>query len=151
MDELGPIGGGGSNPKPTGKTVEKTVNKTVSSNIYKRILSLIPLIALSLIVFSTNYYYFFNEEYKKIYELITYVSGFSLMSIVPYFYIVYRYNFCLYSKYAVWGILVYIVINISYFFAGLLDVEIGYYAQVFEAVSITSILGISIIYLIRKK
>ena len=123
--------------------------RIITHNRVKNFIALIPVISLALLVLSTNYYYFFNSSYLKVYELISFTSGFSILSITPVFYMVYRYNFFLYSKLAVWGILVYILINLTYFFLGLFNIEIGFYAQVFEAFSITCFLTLSLVSMYR--
>ncbi|UXQ88855.1 hypothetical protein [Tenacibaculum phage Larrie] len=90
------------------------VEKFIDSPLFKRVLSMIPLIALLIICICTNYYYFFDKSYKTFYSLISYTFGFSLFSLMPYFYIVYRFNFCMYTKISLWAILGYILVNIFY-------------------------------------
>ena len=119
-----PIGGGGSNPKPKKSLMKRSlvpVNKTVETTIdkksFKTFLSLIPLIALFLVCVSTNYYYFFNNSYSVYYDLISSCTGFSLFSLPSFFYIVYKYKFCDYSKIALFGLLFCVLTNIVFFFS----------------------------------
>lgn len=120
--------------------------KLVDSKIFKSILAKIPLIALLLMTISTNYYYFFNDSYSKYYTLISYFSGFSILSLPAYFYIVYKFNFCTYSKVALWGVCFYVFFNMINFFIELSD---NTYANVFESGVVSTTLFSSFWHLIK--
>lgn len=152
----GPIKGGGSNPRPFARgsskksSIDKRIEKIVNHSVFKTVLSLIPLISLLFITLSTNYYYFFNNSYSVYYDLISYCTGFSLFSLPAYFYIVYKYGFCDYSKFALFGITSYIITNIMWFFANLFfSIEQNIYTNVFEALTITIFLILSIYHWIK--
>lgn len=117
----------------------------VNSKLYKSILSKIPLLALFVITVSTNYYYFYDESYKAIYRVLSYITGFSIFSLLPYFYIVYKFKFCTYSKIAVWGIFGYICINIIYWILEtFLEIKDSLLSHIFEAVFITGTLFLAL-------
>lgn len=124
------------------------MKKLINKKFFKSFIAKIPLIALILITLSTNYYYFFDSDYSKYYELISYFSGFSILSLPAYFFMVYKFNFCHYSKIAVWGLAFYLLFNISDFFIKFND---NFYTNVFEAGTLSITLFLSIWYLIFNK
>jgi hypothetical protein len=85
-----------------------------TSKLYKSILSIIPLFTLVVICLACNYYYFFADSYTKFYNLLSYIFGFSISSLMPYFYIAYRFDFCDYSKISLWSIFGFILLNIYF-------------------------------------
>ena len=123
------------------------MKKLINTKFFKSFISKVPLITLLLITISTNYYYFFSDSYSKYYSLISYCSGFSILSLPGYFFIVYKFNFCMYSKVALWGVAFYVIFNVLDFFVKFGE---GFYRNVFEAGTLTIVLALSIWYLILK-
>ncbi len=122
------------------------MRKIISSKIFKQFLSKVPIIALLLITISTNYYHFFNDSYSSVYALISYMSGFSLLSLPAYFYIAYKHNFCAYSKIALWGMTFYVCLNICRVVAlQFFNIDEGFYSNIFEGSVLTvfSVLSIA--------
>lgn len=160
MSSKGPIKGGGNVPTQKSSVQEKTevvvyktkIENIIDSSFFKTSISLIPLVSLLVTVLCTNYYYFFDESYFQVYDLISFLFGFSVFSLPAYFFIVYRYGFCVYSKLALWGLSTYVLINLVWFFIDLFfDIKQNIYTNVFESFSITTILLFSIYFLITKE
>ena len=126
------------------------IKQIVVSRNFKIITSLVPLVSLGLISLSTNYYYFVNSNYTIVYDFISNLFGFSIASILANFHFVYSHKFCLYSKFSLWGILIYIIINVIYSISIFFGVEYFFYLEIFEAVTITVFFILSIIFLIKK-
>ncbi len=128
------------------------MKKIISSKIFKNFLSKVPLIALLLITVSTNYYYFFNDSYASVYALISYVSGFSLLSLPAYFYIIYKHDFCAYSKVSLWGVTFFVCLNtLRQLALQFFNIRESFYSNIFEGGVLSIFLAMAIIYIINKK
>lgn len=109
------------------------MNKFVKNRRFRTLLSLSPMIVLLYVLLAI----FFGIKN----DFMNRVFGLSIFGILPYFYIVYQYKFCDYSKISVWGLFLFILTNIinDYFELG------NIYYLIFRFILLFIIFGFSLI------
>lgn len=128
------------------------MEKIIRSRALKRFLAIIPVLSLTLLTFSMIFWTFNRDSYKDFFYLISTVSGFSLLSMPAYFYILYRHNFCTYSKVSMWGIFIFVVMNFTRTLLRItIGFEVGHYSEIIQTTMITVFLILSIFYVFKKR
>lgn len=114
--------------------------------IRKAFITLVPVIALFLVMISTIVYYYFNEEYLSIYDLISNTFGYGCAWLPVYYYAYEKYHLCFYTKVALHGLTFYSFINIAYYFTSFNE---NIYFKAFEAVTLISFSIITIYFILK--
>lgn len=114
---------------------------------FKSLVSLIPFVTLGISCLIINLYYFEVLVSPMFLDFISYFFGVSISSVIPMFYMVYRYDFCIYSKVSVYGLVSFICVNLIDSLGELMGMTFQY-ALTFQCISSTLIFILSLYFFI---
>lgn len=122
------------------------------SRYFKIFITLVPVVSLFLVSATTVYYNLFDDSYRAVYGLLSNLFGFSLFWLPVYFYMANRYHLCGYTRIALIGLSMYVMVNILNSVLKILEIPIEkeIYITWFEMISTCSFSVIVILFILKE-
>lgn len=134
--------GGSGGTKPPGKKLDNTFNRTF---LNKKIIMLIPFIMLGVTMITTLIKWF--ESYSVIYNYLSQIIGYSILTNLFFLKFANYHRFCLYSKVSIWSLL---ILNLLAVLSMALGISDDVFYMIFDSILVVCMMLISTIKFLKE-